>query len=176
MNPNRIFIIGLPGAGKTFAGKALAEQLRFPFYDLDALVEEQSAQTISTIFDEVGEDGFRKREAEALRSFTQQAQQFVMACGGGTPCFNENMEFMNAHGLTIYLTEPIEIIAQRLAKEKAHRPLIAKLDAGQLQSYLVDLKAKREPFYLQAKLIVDDVAQIADKIKLFSFETLATNH
>jgi len=169
--PNRIFIIGLPGAGKTFAGKLLAEELSLPFFDLDVVIEEQSAQTISAIFDEIGEDGFRKMEAETLRSFTQQNPQFILACGGGTPCFAENMEYMNAQGLTIYLNEMIEVIARRLVIEKAYRPLIAKLDDGQIQSYLINLKAKREPFYLQAKIVVDNATQIANKLKLVGVAT-----
>lgn len=164
---NRIFLIGLPGVGKTYAAKLLANELNVPFYDLDSLIEQQKGKAIAVIFEEVGEDGFRKIEADILFSYFNSNQSFVMACGGGTPCFYNNMEYMNQSGLTVYLIDYLDTIAQRLVKEKAQRPLIAKLTNENILPYLQELRAKREPYYLQAHIIVDGETQLAEKLKLF---------
>jgi len=95
----RFYLIGFMGSGKSFLGRRLANALQLPFLDLDDYLEEWSGRSIPRIFEESGEEAFRKLESEALRD-TARLPSAVIACGGGTPCFGDNMAWMNAHGIT----------------------------------------------------------------------------
>ena len=106
-------------------------------------------QTISEIFEIEGEDSFRKKEAAMLR-LLKQSKTFVAATGGGTPCFHDNMDWMNHQGITIWIDEPVSILVQRLQAEKSHRPLISNLSDDELASYLQQKLSERKPFYIQA--------------------------
>lgn len=150
----KIFLIGLPGAGKSFWVKKLSKKLKCGGYDLDNLIELAEERTINEIFKEDGEDSFRKSEAELLRWFVEK-KTYVLATGGGTPCFNGNMDWMNSQGLTVWLNEPIAIIAARLIEEKDHRPLIKNLDAAGINKFLVEKLEERKPYYSQAAIIID---------------------
>lgn len=146
----KIFLIGMMGSGKSYWTKALSKKLKTGGYDLDFLIEAQEEKTIAEIFAEDGESHFRKTEAKILRWFKEK-KTFVLATGGGTPCFEGNMNWMNSQGITIWIDEPVELLVERLKPEKAHRPLIEKLSDEDLQQYLVDKLVERLPFYLQAK-------------------------
>lgn len=163
---NRIYITGLPGAGKSYTGQQLAATLGLPFADLDTLIVQQEGKPISAIFDEVGEEGFRKLEADVLRSYSDNNERFVMACGGGTPCFYDNINYMNAKGLTVYLREDVNVIAQRIANEQYKRPIFSAMGIAEIPQKLRKITIDREPFYLKARLITD-ADQLATKIKLF---------
>lgn len=146
----KIFLIGMMGSGKSYWSRALAKKLKTGGYDLDFLIESHEEKTISEIFEEEGEDYFRKSEAKILRWFGEK-KAFVLATGGGTPCFAENMDWMNKQGITIWIDEPIETLIQRLLPEKEHRPLIRDLSEPALAVFLSDKLKERETFYSQAQ-------------------------
>jgi shikimate kinase len=146
----KIFLIGMMGSGKSYWSRLLAKKLKTGGFDLDFLIESHEEKTISEIFEEEGEEYFRKSEAKILRWFGEK-KSFVLATGGGTPCFSDNMEWMNKQGITIWIDEPIEVLAERLKPEKAHRPLIRDLSDSALIEFLYNKSKEREPFYSQAK-------------------------
>ncbi len=146
----KIFLVGMMGSGKSFCARKLAKKLKVPVYDLDNLIEITEDMTIAEIFEEEGEAFFRKLEAEVLRWFGEK-KTFVLATGGGTPCFHKNIEWMNNNGITIWLNEPISTLVERLKPEKEHRPLIKDLSDEELGKFLTNKLAERTPFYSQAK-------------------------
>lgn len=142
----RIFLLGMMGAGKTYWAEKLKKKLKIPAYDLDTLVEMMEEKTITEMFEEDGEEYFRKAEAKMLRLFKEK-KNFILSCGGGTPCFNDNMQWMNKNGITVWIDEPVEILAQRLTTEKDKRPLIKNLSDGDLVKFLNGKLTERKPFY-----------------------------
>jgi len=146
---HKIFLIGMMGSGKSFWAEKLKKKLKIPAYDLDALIEMMEEKSIEEIFAEDGEEYFRKAEAKMLRLFGEK-KQFIVSCGGGTACFNDNINWMNKHGITVWIDEPVEILSDRLSKEKAHRPLIKDLDDEGLNDFLEKKLAERAPFYEQS--------------------------
>jgi shikimate kinase len=165
----RIFLIGMMGSGKSHWTKKLSKKLKCGGYDLDNVVEINEEKTIAEMFEQDGEDYFRKAEAKVLRWFAQK-KTYVLATGGGTPCFNDNMAWMNKQGLTIWLDEPIETLVQRLKPEKAHRPLIKNLDDGALFDFLTAKRQERAQYYGQAKFQL--TGNITDK----SFTAILQHH
>lgn len=147
-----IYLIGFMGSGKSHTGRRLAEARGVPFVDLDDWIEVHSGLSIAQIFNAEGEKGFRKREQKALHQ-TVSLERAVVACGGGTPCFFDNMEWMNARGLTVFLDTPAALILERLRKEREHRPLIRDLNEAELGQYIRNKLAERRPCYEQAKVI-----------------------
>ena len=142
------------GSGKSYCAKKIAKKLKLAAYDLDNLVEMTEDLTIAEIFEEEGEEYFRKLEAKILRWFGEK-KNFVLATGGGTPCFHKNIDWMNENGITIWLNEPIDVLVERLKPEKNHRPLISELSDEELGSFLTNKLAERTPFYSQAKHTVE---------------------
>src|SRR3954454_1788630 len=104
----KVFLVGMMGSGKSYWAQKLKKKLKVPAYDLDALIEMMEEKTVGEIFEEDGEEYFRKAEAKMLRLFSEK-KQFILSCGGGTACYNDNMEWMNKQGITIWLNEPVEI-------------------------------------------------------------------
>ena len=142
------------GSGKSYTGRQLASLLDRPFHDLDELIEHKAEKTIKRIFEEDGEDQFRQLEHESLLA-TLQLPVSVIATGGGTPCFHDNMEWMNKHGLTIYLKTPTAILSERLAEQREHRPLLRSLSDDELRHYIEELVTKRSSFYEMAHVIFE---------------------
>lgn len=151
----QIFLIGYMGCGKSTLGIALAKSLGWSFIDLDEAFEQQQRCTITEYFKLYGEDGFRKAEHELLKT-SLDIENRVYATGGGMPCFFDNMALMNANGLTIYIKLPAPALCRRLAGGKHHRPLIANKSDDELLEFINIKLKEREPFYNQAKLIVED--------------------
>lgn len=151
----RIFLLGFMGVGKSTLGRLLAEQLALRFLDFDVLLEEHQQMSISDIFARYGEVYFRKLEHDLLREVVQTNDQFVMGTGGGLPCYNHNMQFMNEQGQTIYLKSDPVAIAGRLGKSTGLRPLIVGKSALELYEYVEETLAKRDQFYAQANLVID---------------------
>ncbi len=150
----KIFLIGLPGSGKTTLGKELAEKLKLTFVDLDKEIEKLQERTISEIFEKKNENYFREVESTMLKRFCHSSEQFVMATGGGAPCFHHNMELMNQFGKTIFLDVPAKKIADRLMKTNlSERPLLAKLNEDVLKDKIEFLRTQRIHFYKQANFI-----------------------
>jgi shikimate kinase len=151
----KIFLIGFMGSGKTSLGKKLAKKLNLPFFDLDQRIEEQEQCTITEIFNKKGEDYFRALETAVLQDTIATKPDFVLSLGGGTPCFNNNIEFINSTGTSIYLKYNAGILTSRLLLAKQERPLIANKNKEELKQFVFDLLNQREPFYHQSKLVVE---------------------
>lgn len=150
----RIFLIGYMGSGKTSMGIKLAENLGLTFVDMDHHIEEKYHKTVSQIFAESGQDAFRKLEQNCLHEVAE-FENCVIATGGGAPCFFDNMEFMNIHGLTVYLNLSAEQLATRLELSRAgKRPLIANKQGNELRQFIAEGLSAREAFYKQAKVSV----------------------
>lgn len=164
MAAEKIFLIGLMGSGKSFWAKKMSKWIKSAGYDLDALIEMNEEKTIAEIFAEDGEANFRKTETKILKWFKEK-KKYVLATGGGTPCFNENMQWMSKEGVVIWLDESLEVLVQRLMKEKEHRPLIAKLNEQQLATFLQEQLINRFSFYQQAhyRLVSDQITESALK-------------
>ena len=149
-----IFLLGFMGSGKTYLGERLAGLLNRPFFDLDQMLEAGEGETISTIFAEKGEAAFRDLERKYLHTLENQAPA-VVATGGGTPCFFDNMDWMKAHGTTVYLKTPIEVLFERLRHEQAGRPLLAGLSDEALRDFIEQKLSERERWYRQAEVVAD---------------------
>ncbi|MFV0607314.1 MAG: shikimate kinase [Niabella sp.] len=162
----RIYLIGFMGVGKTHWGKILSNKLGLPFYDLDELIEQEEGRSVSKIFEEEGEEYFRTKERDVLRNFSEQNDSILLSCGGGAPCFFNNINYMNEMGVTVWINAPFEILLGRLRLGKDKRPLLKNLSDEQLKAYIVKKNADRRIYYEQAKVIVDDhVIEIEKLIK-----------
>lgn len=146
----KLFLIGMMGSGKSHWSRQLAKKLKTGGYDLDFLIESHEEKTISEIFEEGGEEYFRKSEAKILRWFGEK-KAFVLATGGGAPCFHDNMDWMNKNGVTIWLDEPVETLVERLKPGKEHRPLIRSLSDEALTAFLENKLKERTPVYEKAQ-------------------------
>nr|WP_277881492.1 shikimate kinase [Hymenobacter cyanobacteriorum] len=142
----------MPGAGKTTLGRQLAAHFNRPFLDLDHAIEARTGRGVREIFAEEGEAGFRAVEAETLRAaLAAGGPPLVLATGGGTPCFHDNMALLNQAGITLWLDVPVETLAARMAPEEvAKRPLIAA--AGGAEAWLRETLTARKRFYAQARV------------------------
>ena len=141
------------GSGKTYWGRIWAQKSGFTFIDLDEVIENAEGKTVTAIFEMNGEDQFREIEAATLRSFGAM-ENTIIACGGGTPCFHKNMQWMNEHGTTVYLAATATEIIERLIKEQEKRPLIKKLNTQELLLFIEQKLKERAPFYHSAKVIL----------------------
>ncbi len=154
------------GAGKTTVGKALAEDLGLTFYDLDWYIENRMRKTIKQIFDESGEEGFRKIEHNMLHEVAE-FENVIISCGGGTPCFFDNMDYMNEQGETLYLKASPEVLYGHLRMGKSVRPLLLNKTPEEVKVFIQEQLQKREPFYNKAKHILDvSLMDNFDKIKI----------
>ncbi|HUX85046.1 MAG TPA: shikimate kinase [Chitinophagaceae bacterium] len=150
----KVYLLGFMGSGKTFWGARLSERLGFPYIDLDAALVDQEGLTVARIFESRGETYFRQVERDLLRGISTQ-ETFVMSCGGGTPCFFDNIEFMNGQGITIWLDPGLDLLLERIQRKKSKRPLVASLSGDALRDYVVSKLEERRPFYSRATHRVD---------------------
>ena len=146
----RIVLIGFMGAGKTTIGRQLALALGLSFYDLDWYIEMRYHRTVSQIFAERGEAGFRELERNMLHEVAE-FENVVLSCGGGTPCHFDNMDYLNTMAETVYLKADTPVLAAHLMMGKVERPLIKGKNKEELIRYIEETMKVREPFYLKAK-------------------------
>lgn len=162
----RIFIIGYMGAGKTTVGKALAKDIGLEFYDLDWYVEARMRKTVKQIFDDKGEEGFRKIEHNMLHE-VGEFEDVVVSCGGGTPCFFDNIDYMNRQGETVYLKASPEVLYGHLRMGKTVRPLLLGKTPAEVEAFIRKQLAEREPFYAKARHTLDvNLMDNYEKIKI----------
>ena len=152
----KVFLIGFMGCGKTHWGRQLAEAIGIPFFDLDEKLAEKEGKTITQIFDDEGEEYFRLLEKDALHLLTESHETFIMACGGGTPSFYNNIDYMNRQGTTVWINCSVECLHKRLVKERGNRPLLKELSDNDLRSYIIKKFGDRKIFYQQARLIIQE--------------------
>lgn len=159
-----VILLGYMGAGKTTIGHALAKEIGVRFYDLDWYIEMRFHKTVAQIFEERGEDAFREMERNMLHEVAE-FENVVISCGGGTPCFFDNMDYMNSLCETIYLKASPDILAAHLRMGRVVRPLIAGKTEEELTAYIRDMLQQREPFYSKAKYIFDvDLLNSREKV------------
>lgn len=151
----KIFLIGFMGCGKTHWGRRLSEKLKLPFFDLDEKIEEHEGRTVTQIFEAEEEEYFRLLEKDVLHLFTENHESFVMACGGGTPCFFNNIDYLKKKGVVVWINCTIDCLFQRLVKEKEKRPLIRELSDDSLRSYIVKKFSTRKIYYQQANIVIN---------------------
>lgn len=142
-----IYLTGFMGAGKSTTGKKLAALLGYTFIDLDANIEKETGLTIQELF-KSGETKFREIESMVLQA-TAEKEKCVISCGGGTPCFNDNLAWMKAHGITVYIQMTTGGLFHRLAASKQNRPLLAGKTDVELMEYIMETLRERDYFYQQ---------------------------
>lgn len=163
---NRVIMIGYMGAGKTTVGHALAKATGLAFYDLDWYIESRMHHSVKQLFDEKGEEGFRKIERSMIHELAE-FENVIISCGGGTPCFYDNMDYLNLQGETVYLKATPEVLYGHLKMGKTVRPLLLGKTPEEVQLFIRKQLAEREPFYTRAKHTVDvSLMDSYEKIKI----------
>jgi shikimate kinase len=148
----RIFLLGFMGSGKSFSGKRLAEKNGMSFIDLDDYIEAKEGRTIREIFKKEGEAYFRKIEKECLHEMGER-EMIVISTGGGTPCFFDNMNWMNESGVTVFLETSVEVLSNRLFDEMQKRPLLKGFSKRELKNFIEKKLAERNAFYHQTQIL-----------------------
>jgi shikimate kinase len=145
----RILLVGFMAAGKTTLGKALARDLGLQFVDLDHYIENRYHCSVSQLFADRGEEAFRQIERNMLHEVAE-FEDVVISTGGGTPCFFDNMDYMNAQGTTVFLEASVDVIHTRLTITRVQRPLVKGKTADELRQYITDMLERRNPYYTRA--------------------------
>lgn len=158
----RIFLIGYMGAGKTTLGKVLSRQLGLSFIDLDHYIEGRYHKSVSQLFAERGEEVFRDIERRMLHEVAT-FEDVLVSTGGGSPCFFDNMEYMNGVGQTVYLKVSVGELAKRLEFCKSTRPVLKGRSGDELKSFITENLEKREPFYSKAAIVFDAEEMMTDQ-------------
>lgn len=160
------------GCGKSTLGRALNKATGLEFIDLDHYIESRFHSTVSQLFARRGEEGFRRAEA-AMLDEVSQFSDVIIACGGGTPCFFNNMELMNERGLTVWLTTPIDRLYERLQRNRSKRPILAGKSDEELMDFIVAALEQRKPHYSKAQAqfcatLLEDKSQISQTARQFA--------
>lgn len=173
----RILLVGFMAAGKTTLGKALAKDLGLQFVDLDHYIESRYRCSVSQLFAERGEEAFRQIERNMLHEVAE-FEDVIIATGGGTPCFFDNMDYMNVQGTTVFLEAPVETIYTRLTIARVQRPLVAGKSAEELRTYIAATLEQRMPYYSRATYTfladqLENTRQVNESVERFKKEILA---
>ena len=171
MSSKKYFLVGMPASGKSTIGRLLAGQIGIPFIDLDHEIVKKEGLEITEIFSSKGEDYFRDMERKCLLDITSQHAGFVMATGGGAPCFYNNMSFMNKHGITIFINISVKDLYKKLLlKGTQKRPLLRNLDNLDLFEELKNKFLIRKKFYEQSKICLDqNLGDITSRVNQIIF-------
>ncbi len=153
----RIFLTGYMGSGKSTLGKRLAKRLDYDFFDLDDYFEQKYKTSITLFFERFGEEHFRRLEHETLLEVINNYSNIVLACGGGTPCYYNNINLMNQHGFTLYLKLSATALASRLSNSpfRYKRPMLKGLSRKELLAKVTSQLMEREIYYNQSQLIIE---------------------
>ena len=146
----RVFLIGFMGAGKSYWGKIWAEKSGMTFFDLDEIIEAKEQMTIDEIFDKKGEIYFRQIESVTLRNMLD-FDNSIIACGGGTPCYTDNMKWMNENGLTVFIKAKAQTLLQNMSHEIEKRPLFNKINQAEILTFIEQKLKERDLYYTSAK-------------------------
>ena len=161
--------MGMPGSGKSTAGKKLAAKLGLKFIDLDRIIEKKNDKSIAEIFRTEGENTFREQERDCLVEIVRENENCVISLGGGTPCFFDNLKFINSCGISVYIQMPPAALTKRLQQGGADRPLFAGLNENEMLSKVTNLLSERETFYSSANLTVRgtdiDIDELVSSLK-----------
>jgi len=160
----RIFLIGFMGAGKTHWGRILSAETGIPYYDLDEVIVQSERKSIATIFQEKGEEYFRVKEQEVLEALVEDHDDVIVATGGGTPCFFNNIDFMRKHGKVIWLNTAVDMLVERLLKQKASRPVIRNIPDRELRSFIIKKLQDRKMYYEQAHISLHEESITKDSL------------
>ncbi|HTL07959.1 MAG TPA: shikimate kinase [Chitinophagaceae bacterium] len=152
----RIFLIGFMGSGKTHWGKLLSQHTGMPYFDLDEVIVAAEKKSIQQIFHDNGEEYFRIKEQEVLEALAEDHDNVIIATGGGTPCFFNNIDFMRQQGKVIWLNTSVDILLQRLLKQKHSRPLIKNISDHELKAYIIKKLQDRKMYYEQAHIMLHE--------------------
>ena len=152
------------GSGKTSLSKKVAQKINVPFLDLDNEIELSSNKKISQIFAENGEEAFRNLERKTLQEIIQKKENFVLACGGGTACFHDNIELMNQNGISVFLDVEEKILLGRLKNKRDERPLISALSEDELKAFVHEKLKERKPFYEKCQVTISSNNPTANQI------------
>jgi shikimate kinase len=166
----KIFLIGFMGSGKTHWGRLLSAKLHLPFRDLDTVIVEKEQKTVSEIFAGKGEEYFRYQEKQTLEEIIAGEESFILSCGGGTPCFFNNIEFMKKSGKVIWLNTSIDVLKERLLKERMSRPLIREINDDELKRYIIRKLSERRMYYQQADVMVNEENVTLEELIRLLFE------
>ena len=162
----RIILIGYMGSGKTTVGKALSRETGMMFYDLDWYIENRMRKSVSQIFAEKGEEGFRKIEYNMLHEVAE-FEDVIISCGGGTPCFFDNIDYLNQQGDVVYLKATPETLYKHLLMAKVERPLLKDKSHEELMEFIKAQLCIREPYYNKARHHLDvSLLDNYDKIEI----------
>tara|TARA_Y100000589_G_scaffold298053_1_gene306290 strand:+ start:181 stop:699 length:519 start_codon:yes stop_codon:yes gene_type:complete len=155
MKFDKIFLVGFMGCGKTTFGKKLARQIGWNYIDLDSYIEEKAEKSVPTIFKENGEKYFRNLETKFLKELTG-LHSFVISCGGGTPCYKNNMDEILEKGASVYMKVSPDVLYERLKPEKSKRPLIANMSDSEMSDFIQNKLKERAEFYEKSNFTFDN--------------------
>jgi shikimate kinase len=150
-----IYLIGFMGCGKSYWAKVLSREMNIPSFDMDDIIEDNACESIYDIFYGKGEAYFRQEEQKVVHDLVKLNKGYIIACGGGTPCYQNNIDVLNSNGVTIYLKASEQFLYQRLLNGRFNRPLISMYNNAELKSFIQQTLAEREQYYMQATDIVD---------------------
>jgi shikimate kinase len=167
----KVYLVGIMGSGKTYWGRLLALEMDLPFVDLDEFITLQEGISVAAIFEQQGEAHFRQLETAALKGAALDVPA-IIACGGGTPCFHDNMEFMLSQGMVVWLHPDVDVVVERVWKTRNKRPLIAAADTREeVAAIISSIVEKRTQWYEQAHITLTsttiDLHELKAKIEAF---------
>ena len=163
----KIYLVGMPGSGKSTLGAQVAQTLNIEFIDLDKEIERREGSQVSEIFATADEHYFRKVESETLKTLAASSRDFIMATGGGTPCYHEGMDVINTSGFSIFLDEPVNVLLRRL-EHKTDRPLLFESDSQKRQEQIETLRQLRMQCYQRASVVITggSLSKILEEIQV----------